>query len=177
MCKDNEGGNVQVIQDVERYVLLSITCRPSIHRFLFYLDRFGNCEPYMGLSDTCSKFFTKDVDFIYISKSSELTQAEIARELDSATALTISVASQSCQDLIATLLCHYYFIPCGTNDTQTVPVTVCPDECTRVITTCNNVWTTVLLGSELGLVDCSKPAEAVQPLPSCCSGFGIKDCK
>ena len=81
-----------------------------------------------------------------------------------------------CGDLISRILCHYFFAPCGANGQLHLPLTVCPDECHYVQSTCEGHWRTVnnlLITSGLSTIGCTSTDALIQGLGSCCMDAGI----
>ncbi len=139
------------------------------------------CQPYES-TELCNAFFNKSTDYVYIPKLRGLTQAQMGKQLDSALPRSVlSMASDDCRDKVAKVLCNYYFTPCGTQDSQTAPVSVCPEECAYVALTCPEVWKLIrdtLTGeTDLKVLECSNPSAILQPLLHCCGGFGNVDCE
>ena len=46
-----------------------------------------------------------------------------------------------CQDITIRLLCTHYYLPCGSNGTIHVPLSICPDVCRYMSETlCPDIW-------------------------------------
>ena len=137
--------------------------------------RFGSCERYRGSSVMCNS--TLAGKYVFIPSVRGLNQDQIGSKLDSNIISVISGDSQECQDIITMALCNIYFSPCGTEGNQTIPVSLCREECEHVVDSCTPTWNFIqsTLADEPGfpLVDCNNPSTILPPIPSCCSDFGI----
>jgi len=90
----------------------------------------------------------------------------------------IATISAQCQELIQSVLCLYYYSPCGFNGTLTSPVSICPEECFYVQNECTGTWNQLagllgISGSGLGFINCSNPGQILDPLPHCCVDAGV----
>lgn len=143
--------------------------------------RFGSCQPYDG-PEMCNAYYTVGTDYVYIPELRGKEQSQISNELDSALPdSTLALASEECQEKVLRVVCRYYFTPCGTETNTTVPVSVCPEECTSVSSSCPKLWdfmkNTLIEETDLQFIDCDNPSAVLQPLPHCCAGLAMSDCK
>ena len=67
--------------------------------------------------------------------------------------------------------------PCGEHGLLHLPLSICPEECNYVETTCANEWETVndlLNGAGLSSLECSATGTLLQGLTLCCIDAGIE---
>ena len=142
---------------------------------LCFLISFGGvCQAYEGRSTQCDGEIGERVS-IYISNARGSTQSQLTSTLNTIISSVFDTTSSRCQDLIRRVLCLYYYPPCGFNGTLTAPVSICPEECFYVQHECTDAWTELesLVSITLDFINCSSPAQILDPLPHCCADAGI----
>ena len=104
-----------------------------------------------------------------------MNQSLLSKELD---ARIFPVLSGECGDLIAKVLCHYFFAPCGVNGVLHLPLSMCPEECHYVEVACANQWKTVnnllMDSTKLNYISCNATGALLQGLTPCCIDAGIE---
>ena len=89
---------------------------------------------------------------------------------------------QSCPNFDITLnaFCHYLLPQCGTATVPELPAAVCSDACRYMKDTCPDEWADLstfydgeATSGDIPLIDCSDTGARLDPLPYCCSNFGI----
>ena len=106
-----------------------------------------------------------------------MNQSVLSRELDERVLpiLQLSGDDEECNDLIAKVVCHYFFAPCGTNG---LPLSVCPEECNYVQSTCEKVWTGVSVSlhraTDLSAINCNATDSHLRGLFPCCINASIQ---
>jgi len=133
---------------------------------------------YLGGSTLCDGELAESVDVYFTNARSVNTQAQLTSQLNAIFSSVFTIVSTRCWELIQSVLCLYYYTPCGFNGTLTSPVSICPEECFYVQNECTNAWNLLesLLGSSaagLGFINCSNPGDILEPLPHCCVDAGI----
>ena len=143
---------------------------------LFCLFRFGICEPYEGGIDICNEVFTAGVDYVFITKAHE-SQMMIAEFLESSIPRSILLSKDdNCRKQVYAIVCNYFLIPCGNENVQHPPTSICSEECSIVEQACPSSWEVLTLGfREYRFINCSDTSSNLFPLPSCCTGVGIQD--
>ena len=128
------------------------------------------CEPYQGEVEVCNNVLRVGVDHVFVLKSfgsqkyiSEFLQVKIPRLLS-------FVSNDYCHKLINKTVCNYYLMPCGSEDHEFPPSSICHEECFAVQSACPVPWETMRLGLS---IDCSDTSALLFPLPNCCTGVGI----
>ena len=121
--------------------------------------------------------FISDNSYVFNPKFN-INQAEIGRELRGVLiASLLDREGAFCRESISTIVCNYFFAPCGNQDSIYPPLSICRDECSFVSRVCSATWTTIqdLLASTNSLyaINCSDTASRYKGLSSCCSGFDI----
>ena len=137
--------------------------------------RFGVCEPYNGNTEVCNDLLAPYVDYVFIPVAYE-TQNKIGSILESNLPNLTNVKTEDyCHDQIYSIMCNYYFIPCGNLTNTLPPSSICPEECSLIEESCPLIWEVVKLAmdSELPFIDCTDTGLPLVPLPHCCTGAGI----
>ena len=136
------------------------------------------CIPYTGNSEICNRVFTEGVDYVYIpySRGRADQQQRLLEKLETAIGSLIEVASDRCRNLFSIFLCNSFFFACGTEDSFSPPMSVCPRECNLVQRECPALWEGLgsSLLSGLDLANCSTVGRALEPLPYCCTDPGLE---
>ena len=106
----------------------------------------------------------------------------LSMEIKSAASIFVNIF-ESCprSDDALNVFCHYLFPKCGTETAPELPVSVCSDACRYTMTeTCPEEWATflrlyedLLNPEDITFIDCSDTGAHLEPLPYCCSNFGI----
>ena len=146
------------------------------------MNRFGICEPYKGGIEVCDGVFTEEVDYVFIAAThgSQKYISIFLEENDLTTLLTRNNDDSTCRDQVSQIICKYYLSPCGTASSQTLPTSVCPEDCYAVKMKCPIAWNNAQLGLEkYNFISCNDTSAFLFPLPSCCTGIGmyIKKCR
>ena len=136
------------------------------------------CEAYQGGSTLCDGRVGESAYIYFRSARGVRTQAELTFRLNAIISPVFAIASTHCQELIQSVLCLYYYTPCGFNGTLTSPVSICPEECFYVQNECTDTWNQLagllgISGSDLGFINCSSPGQVLDPLPHCCVDAGV----
>ena len=100
-----------------------------------------------------------------------MSQSVLSRELDERVTPVVSGDDEECNNLIAKVVCHYFFAPCGANGLLHLPLSVCPEECHYVKSACANEWMIVndlLENAQLGSINCNTTGALLQGLDPCC---------
>ncbi len=145
-------------------------------RFIFSYLSFGTCEPYLGVPSFCNGVLASDS---YIFNYRNISQQEIARQLDDRiNTEAIYSDSEECGDLVARLLCNYFFPSCGSREGGVhLPLSLCSRECNQVFSSC--IRTIRLIQSFLSQTDgldqinCANHSVEFGGLAACCTGLNI----
>ena len=80
----------------------------------------------------------------------------------------------SCYENVIQVLCNYFMSPCGTEFSQRLPASVCPEDCTFVKSNCPKLWefSTHAL-REYQFIDCNNTFTYITPLPNCCVSLNL----
>ena len=148
--------------------------------------RHGNCVPYRPQEDVnvCDQFYTAGVDFVYVPyKRTSGDFFKLYRAIADISSVILNTI-EGCDGL--EFLCCYLFPPCGNVSALSPPTVICEDVCHYMVGLCREqfeeafqlvgVGGSIVRDLGLTLLNCSNPAEYVEPLPHCCSHFGIKLC-
>ena len=83
-----------------------------------------------------------------------------------------------CNRNARSLLCNYFFPPCGNQSGVHLPLAVCHEECVNISQLCPKTWSEVVqfLNDEEGLevINCDNTSQRSSGISDCCSGFGIQ---
>jgi len=136
------------------------------------------CEAYQGGSMLCDNRVSESVYIYFRSVRGISTQEDLTFRLNAIISPVFTVAYSHCQELIRSVLCFYYYPPCGVNGTLTSPVSICPEECFYVQNECAGTWNQLagllgISGSDLRFINCSSPGQILDPLPHCCVDAGV----
>ena len=124
-------------------------------KLLLYHYRFGICEPYEGIIDICNDIFSAGVDYVFITKGLE-SQRRISEFLNASIPRSLSIKSDYCRTEIKKIICNYYFVPCGSENSELPPTSICPEECSLVEEACPSAWESLTLGlRDYGFIDCN----------------------
>ena len=77
----------------------------------------------------CDKYFTPQVDYVYIPKTRIDGSQLILRDFMEKSAIIINFLGEPCRDELSRVLCNYYYYPCGVDGILTVPQYICSDVC------------------------------------------------
>ena len=101
-----------------------------------------------------------------------MNQTVLSMELDDRVLPILRGDNVECHELISKVVCHYFFAPCGENGLLHLPLSVCPEECHYVESTCASEWSVVndILSRAEGLstVDCNATGSLLGGLSPCC---------
>ena len=113
-------------------------------------------------------------DYIFTA----MNQSALSMELDDRVLPILSGDDRECNDLIAKVVCHYFFAPCGANGLPHLPLSVCPEECHYVKSSCESAWNVVneLLHSatDLSSIACNVTDALLRGLSPCCINASIE---
>ena len=130
----------------------------------------GTCQRYLGQSSLCNISY-KSTDYTFTA----MNQSVVSRELDSRV-LPILSEDDECNNLISKVVCHYFFAPCGANGLLHLPLSVCPEECHYIESTCESKWMTtndLLNSAGLNIIDCNTTSDLLQGLSPCCTDLEL----
>ena len=121
----------------------------------------------------CDGVFTSGVDYVFIA-ATHGSQKNISTFLEQNVLLGL-VDGINCRDHVYQIICKYYMSPCGNASFQLPPSSICPEHCSAVKMECPVVWEAALLGLEkYNFINCNDTSFFLFPLPSCCTGEGLK---
>ena len=126
----------------------------------------------------CNDIFTTGVDYVFIS-SSHGSQNYTSMILDQNIPPHFDVISRTdarfCYDQLRKLICNYFLSPCRAISSQLAPHSICAEDCSAVQRDCPNGWQAAQQGFEkYQFINCSDTSALLFPLPSCCTGVGLK---
>ena len=150
--------------------------------------RFGNCVPY----DTraypgipCDSLYGQGETYVYIP----FTRGRIGGNFDNYvlffrdTELAFNFIPEECIVEARSILCQYFFPPCGNTTVFEPPESVCEDVCEYLLTLCPEEYALLeeyfnerahlLLPYGIDLMNCSNTGKYLQPLNYCCSDLSI----
>ena len=124
------------------------------------------CEPYSGHVDICNDIFTVGSDYVFVTRTHG-SQKNISRLFNQDILTTLlSQSSSNCHYQIVEVICNYFLSPCGTESSQVLPHSICPEDCSAVQMECPE-WEAVQLGLNQ-LISCNDTSAFLSPLISCC---------
>ena len=122
----------------------------------------------------CEGVFTEDVDYVFIAVTHG-SQNNISNFLEQniLPALILENGGIFCRDQLYRIICNYYLSPCGT---EIPPYSICPEDCSAVKLECPAAWEATQLGlKEYNFINCDDTSAFLFPLPSCCTGVGLRN--
>ena len=136
------------------------------------------CEPYSGDLAECNEILTPALDYVFIPRARGTQEHVVSLLQSSLPDLTITEAGDYCREQIYRIVCNYYLNPCGSEEDEYPPLSICSEQCVIVKETCHSAWEAVRLamaGSDLPFIDCNDTSVSPIPLPNCCTGVGITE--
>ena len=106
-----------------------------------------------------------------------MNQTVLSMELDDRVLPILRGDNVECHELISKVVCHYFFAPCGENGLLHLPLSVCPEECHYVESTCVYKFMTtnnLLSNAGLNIVNCNTTSDLLQGLSPCCTDAQIE---
>ena len=137
----------------------------------------GTCAPYAEVSELCNNYIN-DTSYVYSIGAS--TQAQVDMRLSSVERFIQSQEDQEpvCVDMVARIVCNFYFPPCGSEEGVHLPLSVCKEECDYVSETCSDLWDEVhgfmMDSPNLEILFCNQTHSRFNGFVACCSGVGIQ---
>lgn len=95
----------------------------------------------------------------------------VANMLDNLQSIFNVATDPVCEDMVLTVICNHFFLPCGSTDGVHRPLSLCEAACDFVAETCFGLWE-VAMGQDV-VITCNSTAPRFQGLSPCCSDFGI----
>ena len=145
-----------------------------------FLPSYGVCEAYAGEATICNSVIQTSVDYVYIPHT-RVSQYYISRFMNDA-ALVAAALPERCRDIAISLLCTFYFIPCGNSSMFYPPSSVCSEQCFHLRNLCPIEWQQAelfnaaredLIANGLSFIDCNNTGLIIEPLPHCCTDAGV----
>ena len=122
------------------------------------------------------------VDYIYVPYNRVFANYDRLTENIIGPAIVFVDIFKSCpiSDDALSLFCYHLLPLCGTVTAPRLPSPVCSDTCSYAMDTCPEEWASLLLYVNLAISDketvfvgCNDTGADLEPLPYCCSNFGI----
>ena len=124
------------------------------------------------------------VDFVYVPYNTTSGDFFKLYKAISDVSSVILNTIEGCDGRALEIVCRYLFPPCGNISALSPPAVICEEVCHYMMGLCREQYEEAFQLAELGrnilrdrgltLLNCSNTAEHVEPLPHCCSGFGIE---
>ena len=125
----------------------------------------------------CDGVLTEDIDKVFIA-AIHGSQKNVSNFLEQnvLTALILDNGGNICRDKIYRIICKYYLSPCGIASSQLPPYSICPEDCSAVQTECPAAWEAAQIGlKDYHFISCEDTSAFLFPLPSCCTGIGLRE--
>ena len=121
----------------------------------------------------CDTVFRRNIDYVFVA-AVHGNQSNVSIFLEEALALVhksyTDTNAPMCYERILKMMCKYYMAPCGKESSLTLPVSVCPEECSEVKRDCPTLWDSAKYTlAQHQFIDCTDTTVFIAPFPHCCA--------
>ena len=131
------------------------------------------CAPFTAETSLCNDIISSN-SYVYTLPGS--AQSSVSASLDLLVSTVAENSDSDCRELVSTILCNYFFSPCGSTEGVHLPLSLCEEECVIVRDNCSALWTQVqevMEEQNIEAIVCNETTSRFNGLSACCRGIDI----
>ena len=116
----------------------------------------------------------KGRDYVFVVNQ-YISQRNIAQILEGHIPSTVQLTERPCRNKLYQIVCYYYLSPCGSQELQTSPSSVCPEDCSAIEEECSLDWSVLEQRlRDFSFIQCEDTKSLLFPFPSCCTSVSLE---